>query len=139
MLHIALDLKQEPPMGPIAIVMLMLLALSSWTTDTAAADAADQNAERHMAVARYYVDRRLYTGALHRFKIVVARFQSSPHAEEALAGLSQAYLMLGLASEASTVAAVLRRRFPDSPWTAKAHAALRSAGIEPDEDPTPGD
>jgi outer membrane protein assembly factor BamD len=93
--------------------------------------AVDPEAEKQMAIGRYYVGRRDYTGAINRFKLVVTHYPSSRHIDEALAGLAEAYLALGINCEAQSVAAVLARKFPDSRWSAIAADALKSAGLDP--------
>ena len=60
-----------------------------------------ETAERHMLIARYYVGRLDYAGAINRFRIVVTKFPSSEYVEEAIAGLTEAYLALGITSKAS--------------------------------------
>jgi outer membrane protein assembly factor BamD len=54
--------------------------------------------------------------------------------EEALAHLAEAYMGLGIASEAMTAVAVLGRKYPNGHWSAEAHEALASAGLEAAED-----
>jgi len=98
----------------------------------------DDLAEREMLVARWYLGRHDYTGALNRLKIVVVHHRASRHVEEALAHLTEAYLAVGVVQEAQTVAAVLGRKFPDSRWYAKAYELLKSAGLEPHEDEISG-
>jgi len=122
-------------MGRIAILALLLLPLSGWASDPAAAEATAESAERHMQVARYYVGRGDYAGSLNRFRIVLTKSQSSQFTEEALAGLTEAYLALGIASEARTAAGVLECKFPDGEWTMKTKALLKSAGLTPAENP----
>jgi outer membrane protein assembly factor BamD len=90
---------------------------------------ADQQAGTHMDVARYYADRGNYTAALYRLKIVVTQFSKSQHVAEALARQTEAYLALGMASEARTAAAALERRFPGSHWSTRAQDALKSAKV----------
>lgn len=87
-------------MGRIAILLMTLLALAGGTADKAAAEVKAETDERHMLVARYYVSRRDYAGAINRFKIVITKFPSSAHVEEAQAGLTAAYLALGIAPPA---------------------------------------
>ena len=78
--------------------------------------ARDQLAGKEMDTGRYYLKRKDFTGAINRFKIVVTQYQTTRHVEEALMRLSEAYLALGVATEAQTAAAVLGHNFPDSPW-----------------------
>jgi outer membrane protein assembly factor BamD len=93
----------------------------------------DQLAAREMMVGRYYMDRRDYTGAINRFKIVVTRYQTTRHVEEALLRLTEAYLSLGIVGEAQTSAAVLGHNFPDSRWYKDAYALVQRRGLQPSE------
>ena len=96
--------------------------------------ARDQLAGKEMEVGRYYLDRKDYTGAINRFKVVVTRYQTTRQVEEALERLTEAYMALGIVSEAQTAAAVLGHNFPDSPWYKRAYALVKSGGKEPYED-----
>jgi outer membrane protein assembly factor BamD len=78
--------------------------------------ARDTIAAKEMAVARYYQDRRDFTAAINRFKVVVTQYQTSRHVEEALMRLAECYMALGIVGEAQTAAAVLGHNFPDSRW-----------------------
>ena len=93
----------------------------------------DQLAAQTMMVGRYYMERRDYTGAINRFKIVVTRYQTTRHVEEALLRLTEAYLSLGVVSEAQTSAAVLGHNFPDSRWYKDAYALVQQRGLKPSE------
>jgi outer membrane protein assembly factor BamD len=95
--------------------------------------ARDQLAGKEMYLGRYYLDRRDFTGAINRFKIVVTRFQTTRHVEEALLRLTEAYMALGIIDEAQTSAAVLGHNFPDSRWYKDAYALMQSKGLEPSE------
>src|SRR6202047_1797977 len=57
--------------------------------------ARDQLAGREMNVGRYYMDKRDYTAAINRFKIVVTQYQTTRHVEEALFRLTEAYMSIG--------------------------------------------
>jgi len=94
----------------------------------------DQNVDEHMNIARYYIGRHDYTGVLNRLKIVLTKYPEGQNVEEALARLAEAYLALGVASEASTAVAVLGRKFRNGHWFAVAHDALTAAGLEATED-----
>ncbi len=96
--------------------------------------ARDQLAGKEMQVGRYYLNRKDYTGAINRFKIVVTRYQTTRHVEEALERLTEAYMALGIIGEAQTAAAVLGHNFPDSPWYKDAYQLVKSRGAEPRED-----
>jgi outer membrane protein assembly factor BamD len=93
----------------------------------------DQLAGKEMLVGRYYLNKHNYAAAINRFRVVLAKYQSTRHAEEALMRLTEAYLALGIPGEAQTAAAVLGHNFPDSEWYKDAHARLQSGGLEPHE------
>jgi outer membrane protein assembly factor BamD len=95
--------------------------------------ARDQLAGREMNVGRYYMEKRNYTAAINRFKTVVTQYQTTRHVEEALARLTEAYMAIGIVSEAQTAAAVLGHNFPDSRWYKDAYNLVRSGGLEPSE------
>ena len=64
---------------------------------------------------------------------MVTQYQTTRHVEEALARLTEAYMSIGIVSEAQTAAAVLGHNFPDSPWYKDAYNLVRSGGVEPSE------
>ena len=86
-----------------------------------------------LAVGRYYVGKRDYTAAIGRLKIVVQKCPTSSDTPEVLARLAEAYLVVGIASQAQTADAVLER-FPGIQITVEARNALGSAGLIPVED-----
>jgi outer membrane protein assembly factor BamD len=95
--------------------------------------ARDQLAGKEMDVGRWYMQRRDYTGAINRFKVVVTRYQRTRHVEEALLRLTEAYMSLGIVEEAQTSAAVLGHNFPESRWYKDAFALMQSKGLAPNE------
>lgn len=95
--------------------------------------ARDQLAGKEMQVGRYYLDKKDYTGAINRFKVVVTRYQTTRHVEEALMRLTEAYMALGIVDEAQTAAAVLGHNFPDSNWYKHAYTLVKNGGGEPNE------
>jgi outer membrane protein assembly factor BamD len=95
--------------------------------------ARDQLAGKEMEVGRYYLKKKDYTGAINRFKVVVTRYQTTRHVEEALMRLTESYMALGIIDEAQTAAAVLGHNFPDSQWYKHAYALVKSGGVEPKE------
>ncbi len=96
--------------------------------------ARDQLAGKEMDVGRFYLQKRNYTGAINRFRTVVARYQTTRHVEEALERLTEAYMAMGIVGEAQTAAAVLGHNFPDSPWYKDAYTLVAKGGLEPRED-----
>jgi outer membrane protein assembly factor BamD len=95
--------------------------------------ASDNLAGKEMTIGRYYLEKRDYTGAINRFKIVVTQYQRTRHVEEALMRLTEAYMALGIVQEAQTAAAVLGHNFPDSAWYKDAYTLVKSGGLEPRE------
>ena len=95
--------------------------------------ARDQLAGKEMAIGRFYLKKRDFSGAINRFKVVVTQYQTTRHVEEALVRLTEAYMSLGIMDEAQTAAAVLGHNFPDSSWYKDAYKLVKSAGGEPNE------
>jgi len=95
--------------------------------------ARDQIAGREMDVGRYYLGQRAFGAAANRFKVVVENYQTTRHVEEALFRLVEAYLALGVQSEAQTAAAVLGHNFPESQWYRDAFNLLQRGGLQPEQ------
>ncbi len=95
--------------------------------------ARDNLAGREMDVGRFYMNKRNYTGAINRFKVVVTQYQTTRHVEEALYRLTEAYMSLGINGEAQTAAAVLGHNFPESSWYKDAYTLVKTGGLEPSE------
>ena len=93
----------------------------------------DQLAGKDMSIGRFYLDRRDYPAAINRFHAVLAKYQTTRHAQEALYRLTEAYLAMGVVDEAQTAAAVLGHNFPDSEWYKSAYSLLKGKGLEPNE------
>lgn len=96
--------------------------------------ARDQLAGQEMLVGRYYLGQGNYVAAINRFKRVLTLYQTTSQAPEALHRLVEAYLSLGVESEARTAAAVLGHNFPGSPWYEASYAMMQGADIAPFED-----
>ncbi len=95
--------------------------------------ARDQLAGKEMSVGRFYLTRKNYTAAINRFRNVIGEYQTTRHTEEALERLTEAYMGLGIVSEAQTAAAVLGHNYPDGQWYKDAYVLLQSSGTEPRE------
>ena len=93
----------------------------------------DQLAGKEMEIGRYYLEKKDYTGAINRFKVVVTKYQTTRHVEEALMRLTEAYMALGIVEEAQTAAAVLGHNFPDSVWYKHAYTLVKNGGGQPSE------
>jgi len=95
--------------------------------------ARDQLAGKEMMIGRFYLNKKDFSGAINRFKLVVTQYQTTRHVEEALMRLTEAYMALGIVQEAQTAAAVLGHNFPDSPWYQNAYKLVQTGGVEPAE------
>lgn len=96
----------------------------------------DQIAGKEMEVGRYYLERDDNLAAINRFRVVVEKYQTTRHVEEALFRLTESYYALGVTSEAQTAAAVLGHNFPDSRWYKDAYDLLQTGGYSPSESRT---
>lgn len=96
--------------------------------------ARDHLAGKEMEVGRYYLKRGSYLSGINRFKRVVTEYQTTSHTPEALYRLTEAYMALGVKSEAQTAAAVLGHNFPNSRWYKDAYTIVSSDGLQPVED-----
>lgn len=95
--------------------------------------ARDQLAGHELAVGRYYLDKRDYIGAINRFRTVITRYQTTREVEEALARVAEAYMAMGIVSEAQTAAAILGHNYPASQWYKDTYALITSHGLRPEE------
>ncbi len=95
--------------------------------------ARDHLAGKEMEVGRYYLKRKNYLAAINRFRTVITEYQTSTQTPEALYRLVEAYLSLGVRSEAQTAAAVLGYNYPSSQWYKDAYALLTGQGLSPSE------
>ena len=78
--------------------------------------ANDHLAGKDMDVGRYYLRAGHELAAIHRFRRVIEKYDTTTHVPEALHRLTEAYLSLGVVEEARNVASVLRHNYPDSNW-----------------------
>ncbi len=93
--------------------------------------AKDHLAAKEMTVGRYYVKKGSYLAGINRFKKVVTEYQTSTQTPEALYRLAEAYMALGVRSEAQTATAVLGHNFPNSQWYQDAYQLVSSDGQQP--------
>ena len=89
----------------------------------------DHLAGKEMEIGRYYQKQHLYEAAIGRFQRVVDDFQTTNHVPEALARLTEIYLVLGLKDEARKTAAVLGYNYPGSEWYTDTYAQLADNGV----------
>jgi outer membrane protein assembly factor BamD len=91
----------------------------------------DRLAAKEMEVGRYYVGQGSYLAGINRFKKVVTDYQTTAHTPEALYRLTEAYMALGVVSEAQTAAAILGHNYPNSEWYRDAYKLVTTDGREP--------
>lgn len=84
----------------------------------------DHLAGKEMEIGRYYLTRGHVNAAINRFRAVVQDYQTTTHVAEALHRLVEAYLTLGLKSEATRVASVLGYNYPGSKWYERSYELL---------------
>jgi outer membrane protein assembly factor BamD len=89
----------------------------------------DHLAGKEMEIGRFYQKQHLYEAAIGRFQRVVDDFQTTNHVPEALARLTEIYLVLGLKDQARKTAAVLGYNYPGSEWYTDSYAQLVDDGI----------
>jgi outer membrane protein assembly factor BamD len=89
----------------------------------------DHLAGKEMEIGRFYQKQHLYEAAIGRFQRVVDDFQTTNHAPEALARLTEVYLVLGLKDQARKTAAVLGYNYPGSEWYSDSYAQLVDDGV----------
>ncbi|MEN6542279.1 outer membrane protein assembly factor BamD [Parvibaculum sp.] len=94
----------------------------------------DHLAGKEMEIGRYYLKRREYIAAINRFRVVIEKYQTTTHVPEALHRLVEAYLSLGIKTEAQTAAAILGYNYPGSDWYQDSYALLAGQGLKPEED-----
>ena len=76
----------------------------------------DHLAGKEMEIGRFYQTTGEFFAAIGRFNNVVRDFQTTSPTAEALHRITEAYLALGIVSEARKSAEVLAYNYPDSDW-----------------------
>jgi len=98
--------------------------------------ATDMLAAAEMKVGRYYLEQKTYLAAINRYRVVITNYQTTAQVEEALMRVAEAYMALGIDSEAQTATAVLGHNFPESKWYRYAFKLIKTGGLKPREDRT---
>ncbi|KPU84351.1 competence protein ComL [Marinosulfonomonas sp. PRT-SC04] len=93
--------------------------------------AFDHLAAKEMEIGRYYLKKGNFSASINRFRVVVEQFQTTSHTPEALHRLVEAYLSLGLDSEAQTAGAILGHNFKSTEWYTDSYHLLTGRGLEP--------
>jgi outer membrane protein assembly factor BamD len=91
--------------------------------------AFDHLAGKEMEIGRFYLKGGYYAASINRFRVVVEDFQTTSHTPEALFRLVEAYLSLGLRSEAQTAGAILGYNYQSTPWYTDAFTLLTGQGL----------
>ena len=76
----------------------------------------DHLAGKEMTIGRYYLKENQHLAAIGRFKNVVKNYETTSQTEEALHRLVEAYVSLGIISEAKLVGSVLGYNYPSGEW-----------------------
>jgi len=96
----------------------------------------DHLAGKEMEIGRYYLDQKYYLAAINRFRTVVEKFDTTTHVPEALHRLTEAYLALGIQTEARKTASVLGHNFPNSEWYSDSFSLFEGKPVQAeDEEP----
>lgn len=95
----------------------------------------DHLAGKEMEIGRYYLNQKHYLSAINRFKTVVEKFDTTTHVPEALHRMTEAYLALGIESEARKTASVLGYNFPGSDWYEDSYRLFEGGPVAPKENP----
>lgn len=92
--------------------------------------AVNHLAGKEMEVGRYYLKRGFFMAAINRFRVVVEQYQTTTYTPEALYRLIEAYLSLGLKTQAQTAGAILGHNFRSTSWYDDGYALLTGKGID---------
>ncbi len=81
-------------------------------------------AAQEMIVGRYYLKKGKILAAINRFKVIVDKYSTTSHIEEALYRLAESYVFLELPQEAKQYAATLGHNYPQSKWYKESYYLL---------------
>ncbi|MEM9704880.1 MAG: outer membrane protein assembly factor BamD [Pseudomonadota bacterium] len=89
----------------------------------------DHLAGKEMYVGRFYMTQNKHIAAINRFKYVINNYQRTTHVPEALHRLVEAYLQIGIETEARAAAAVLAFNYPGDRWYQDTYSLLKRNGM----------
>ena len=89
----------------------------------------DHLAGKEMTIGRYYLKENQHLAAIGRFKNVVKNYETTSQTEEALHRLVEAYVSLGIISEAKLVGSVLGYNYPSGEWYQDSYNVLEEYGV----------
>ena len=84
----------------------------------------DHLAAQEMIIGRYYLKKGHILAAINRFKVILDKYSTTSHIEEALYRLTEAYIFLELQDEAKQYASVLGHNYPESKWYKESYQLL---------------
>ena len=90
----------------------------------------DHLAGKEMYVGRFYLKQNKHIAAINRFKFVINNYQRTTHVPEALHRLVEAYLEVGIETEARAAAAVLSYNYPGTRWYESTFALLEKNNLD---------
>lgn len=115
------DLSKRPPSNARSSFqsfqqLLQRFPESQYAADTRQRMIALRNrlADYELHVARYYVKRGAYVGALNRSKYVLENYDGAPAVKESLQIMEDSYKRLGMDDLATNTQKVLKENFPDA-------------------------
>jgi outer membrane protein assembly factor BamD len=76
----------------------------------------DHLAGEEMSIARFYMRKGEILAAIKRFTVIIDKYQTTSHIEEALFRLVELYLKLGVKTESKKYASILGYNYPNSKW-----------------------
>ena len=94
----------------------------------------DHLAGKEMTIGRYYLKENQHLAAIGRFKNVVKNYETTSQTEEALHRLVEAYVSLGIISEAKLVGSVLGYNYPSGEWYQDSYNLLEEYGVNLDDE-----
>jgi outer membrane protein assembly factor BamD len=94
----------------------------------------DHLAGKEMTIGRYYLKENQHLAAIGRFKNVVKNYETTSQTEEALHRLVEAYVSLGIISEAKLVGSVLGYNYPSGEWYQDSYSLLEEYGVNLDDE-----
>lgn len=86
-------------------------------------------ASKELGVGRFLMERKAHVGAYNRFCKLHKRFPDTTLAPEALYRAVECLLKLGMTSEARKHADLLSKKYPASPWTARAQDLINTRAL----------
>lgn len=89
----------------------------------------DHLAGKEMYIGRFYLRENKHIAAINRFKKVITDYQTTSHTPEALHRIVEAYMELGIVSEARSAAAVLGYNYPGSRWYRDSYSLFEDRNV----------